>query len=92
MKNKKIIILIILILISILTLIGSSYALLTKTFTSKKLSVEVGTLKVDFTEGNAINLDNTKPMSDSDGLNTTPYTFTITNNGTIDSYYTISNE
>ena len=92
MKSKKIIILIILILISILTLIGSSYALLTKTFTSKKLSVEVGTLKVDFTEGNAINLDNTKPMSDSDGLNTTPYTFTITNSGTIDSYYTISNE
>ena len=90
--KKKIIILIILILISILTLIGSSYALLTKTFTSKKLSVEVGTLKVDFTEDNAINLDNTKPMSDSDGLNTTPYTFTITNSGTIDSYYTISNE
>ena len=90
--KKRIIILIILILISILTLIGSSYALLTKTFTSKKLSVEVGTLKVDFTEGNAINLDNTKPMSDSDGLNTTPYTFTITNSGTIDSYYTISNE
>ena len=92
MKNKKIIILIILILISILTLIGSSYDLLTKTFTSKKLSVEVGTLKVYFTEVNAINLDNTKPMSDSDGLNTTPYTFTITNSGTIDSYYTISNE
>ena len=92
MKNKKIIILVILILISILTLIGSSYALLTKTFTSKKLSVEVGTLKVYFTEGNAINLDNTKPMSDSDRLNTTPYTFTITNSGTIDSYYTISNE
>ena len=92
MKNKKIIILIILILISILTLIGSSYALLTKTFTSNKLSVEVGTLKVDFTEGNAINLDNTKPMSDSDGLNTTPYAFTITNSGTIESYYTISNE
>ena len=92
MKDKKIIVLIVLILISIIALIGSSYALLTKTFTSKKLSVEVGTLKVDFTEDNAINLDNTKPMSDSDGLNTTPYTFTITNSGTIDSYYTISNE
>ena len=87
MKNKKIII-----LISILILIGSSYALLTKSFKSEKLSMQVGTLKVDFTEGNAITLDNTKPMSDSDGLNTTPYTFTITNSGTIDSYYTISNE
>ena len=92
MKNKKIIILIILILISILTLIGSSYALLTKTFTSKKLSVEVGTLKVDFTEGNAITMDNAMPMTDENGMNTTPYTFTITNSGTIDSYYTIYNE
>ena len=92
MKNKKIIILIILILISILTLIGSSYALLTKTFTSKKLSVEVGTLKVDFTESNAITMDNAMPMTDENGMNTTPYTFTITNSGTIDSYYTISNE
>ena len=92
MKNKKIIILIILILISILTLIGSSYALLTKTFNSKKLSVEVGTLKVDFTESNAITMDNAMPMTDENGMNTTPYTFTITNSGTIDSYYTISNE
>ena len=90
--KKRIIILIILILISILTLIGSSYALLTKKFTSKKLSVEVGTLKVDFTEGNAITMDNVVPMTDENGMNTTPYTFTITNSGTIDSYYTISNE
>ena len=92
MKNKKIIILIILILISILTLIGSSYALLTKTFTSKKLSVEVGTLKVDFTEGNAITMDNSMPMADENGMNTTPYTFTITNSGDVDAYYTVSNE
>ena len=90
--KKRIIILIILILISILTLIGSSYALLTKKFTSKKLSVEVGTLKVDFTEGNAITMDNVVPMTDENGMNTTPYTFTITNSGTIDYYYTISNE
>ena len=90
--KKRIIILIILILISILTLIGSSYALLTKKFTSKKLSVEVGTLKVDFTEGNAITMDNVVPMTDENGMNTTPYTFTITNSGTIDSYYTIYNE
>ena len=52
MKNKKIIILIILILISILTLIGSSYALLSKTFTSKKLSVEVGTFLMNEILGN----------------------------------------
>ena len=92
MKNKKIIILIILILISILTLIGSSYALLTKSFKSEKLSMQVGTLKVDFTEGNAITMDNAMPMTDENGMNTIPYTFTITNSGDVDAYYTVSNE
>ena len=92
MKNKRIVILIILILISIITLIGSSYALLTKSFKSKKLSMEVGTLKIDFAEGDAINMANAAPMTDSDGLKSTPYTFTITNSGTIDAYYTVSNE
>ena len=92
MKDKKIIVLIVLILISIIALIGSSYALLTKSFKSEKLSMQVGTLKVDFTEGNAITMDNAMPMTDENGMNTTPYTFTITNSGTIDSYYTIYNE
>ena len=92
MKDKKIILLIILVLISVITLISSSYALLTKLFTGDRVSMQVGTLKVDFTEGDSINLDNTVPMSDSDGEKTTPYTFTITNSGTIDAYYTVSNE
>ena len=37
-------------------------------------------------------MDNVVPMTDENGMNTTPYTFTITNSGTIDSYYTIYNE
>ena len=64
-ENKRIVRLIILILISIITLIGSSYALLTKSFKSEKLSMQVGTLKVDFTESNSINLNNTISMSDN---------------------------
>ncbi len=92
MKDKRIIILIILILVSIITLIGSSYALLTKSFKGDKLSMQVGTLKIDFAEGNSINLNNAIPISDTDGLATTPYTFTITNSGSIDAYYTVSNE
>ena len=91
-EKNKIIAIVILILITLIALTASSYALLTKSYKSKTLSVSVGTLKVDFTEGNAINLDNTKPMSDSDGMNTTPYTFTITNSGDINAYYTVSNE
>ena len=92
MKDKKIIVLIVLILISIIALIGSSYALLTKSFKSEKLSMQVGTLKVDFTEGNAITMDNAMPMTDENGMNTTPYTFTITNSSDVDAYYTVSNE
>ena len=91
-EKNKLILVIILILISLIALVGSSYALLTKSFKSKKLSMEVGTLKIDFAEGNAINMVNAAPMTDSDGLKSTPYTFTITNSGTIDAYYTVSNE
>ncbi len=91
-EKNKIIAIVILILITLIALTASSYALLTKSYKSKALSVSVGTLKVDFKEGNVININNTKPMSDSDGMNTTPYTFTITNSGTIKSYYTISTE
>ena len=91
-EKNKIILVIILILISLIALVGSSYALLTKSFKSKKLSMEVGTLKIDFAEGNAINMSNAAPMTDSDGLKSTPYTFTITNGGDINAYYTVSNE
>ena len=54
--------------------------------------MEVGTLKIDFAEGNAINMANAAPMTDSNGLKSTPYTFTITNGGDINAYYTVSNE
>ena len=92
-NKKQIIVTVLLIAICLLTLVGSSYALFTKTLSStKKISVQAGTLKVDFAEGNRINLSNVAPMSDSDGMNTTPYTFTITNSGSVAAYYTIRNE
>lgn len=93
LKKSYIVTTILLIAICLVTLVGSSYALFTKTLTgTKKVSVQTGTLKVDFAEGNRINLSNIAPMSDSDGMNTTPYTFTITNSGTMSAYYTVRNE
>ena len=92
-KKKQIIVTALLIAVCLVTLIGSSYALFTKTLSStKKISVQAGTLRVDFAEGDRINLSNVAPMSDSDGMNTTPYTFTITNSGSVAAYYTIRNE
>ena len=79
-KKKYIIISVIVILISVIALIGASYALLTITLEGdKKITLTAGILSVDFSEGDNINLDNMAPMSDTQGLKTTPYTFTITN-------------
>ena len=68
--------------ISIIALIGTTYALLTTRIEGNKtVSLTAGILKVDFEEGNRINLENVAPISDSAGQKGTPYTFTITNNG-----------
>ena len=92
-RKKYIIISIVIILISIIALIGASYALLTMTLEGeKKISLTAGILKVDFSEGDNINLDNVAPMTDTQGLKTTPYTFTITNTGNIKVYYHVSLE
>lgn len=95
MKTRKsqIVLVVILIMIAIVTLIGSSYALFTKTLTgTKKVTVQTGTLNATFKEGNTIKLENAAPMSDTDGLQTIPYTFTIKNTGNIKDYYTVYNE
>ena len=92
-RNKYVAITIAMILISIIALIGASYALLTLTVEgNKKITLTAGILKVDFSEGDTINLDNTAPMINNQGLKTTPYTFTITNTGNINAYYHVSLE
>ncbi len=92
-KKKYIVLIVTVIMISIISLIGATYALLTLTVEGdKKISLTAGILKVDFTDGNYINLANTAPITDNKGLKTTPYTFTITNNGNINAYYHVSLE
>ena len=92
-KKKYVIISVVIILISIIALVGTSYALLTMTIEGdKEISLTAGILKVDFTDGNYINLCNTAPMTDKQGQKQTPYTFTITNTGNINAYYHISLE
>ena len=93
-KRKKYIILVIVtIAISIIALVGASYALLTMTIQGdKKITLTAGILKVDFDEGDNINLNEIAPMTDSQGLKTTPYTFTVTNTGNINAYYHVSLE
>ena len=92
-RKKYIVLVIVTIVISVIALIGASYALLTMTIEGeKKVSLTAGILKVDFAEGDNINLDNVAPMTDVQGQKTTPYTFTITNTGNINAYYHVSLE
>ena len=92
-KKKYIIISVVIILISVLALVGASYALLTMTIEGdKEITLTAGILKVDFSEGDNISIENSAPMSDKEGLKTIPYTFTVTNTGNINAYYHVSLE
>lgn len=81
---------IIAIVIGIITLIGASYAVLRISNTSERKNVlNTGSFQIDFTTGEVITIDNMGPMSKAEGMNTKSFTFTITNNGTMDANYKV---
>lgn len=93
-KNRKeltkIIILAAFLLISV---IGISYALFLFSMDSKKeTEIVAGTFKVEFEEGKEIHMSNLAPMSDSEGMATNGYHFTIKNTGDVNAKYHISLE
>ncbi len=82
--NKKIMYITISIFLVILVLFSSTYALLFKSDETDKQSYATGMLEITSeTTNNSVTLSNNLPMSDSDGANTTPYTFKITNIGNL---------
>ena len=86
-KNKKKIVAIALALVLVL---GGTYAWLTLTLKgTKKVRIEAGTLSLVLDEGNAIAVAEAVPMTDTDGLKTDAYTFSLQNNGNVTSSYTI---
>lgn len=88
MKNKKVIISIIVTSIVLITLvvISTTQAYFNKDiYAQNPAEYQSGLLSIEaVSKSNNISLDNTLPMSDDDGLQTTPYVFTIKNNGNID--------
>ena len=81
---KKRILLIISIFVVVLILFSSSYALLFKSNQTDKQEYTTGMLEITSeTLSGSVTLNNPLPMSDSDGENTTPYVFRITNTGNL---------
>lgn len=93
MKNKKIIISIILtsIVLIALVVISTTQAYFNNDIYAKNpTEYQSGLLSIEaVSKSNNISLDNTLPMSDDDGLQTTPYVFTIKNNGNVDYKFNI---
>ena len=83
-KDKKIVMIILSIILVIIVMSSTTYALFFKTHTLDNTeSYTAGILDITVEEGSKLSLTNTLPMTDEEGANTTPYTFTITNNGNI---------
>ena len=94
MKRRNLIIL--MISLSLVLLLGSSYALLRSTQVgTTPYVINVGTLQVTFEEGKTekLSLENMYPMSDKEGSSLpNELGFTVKNTGTVASYYDITLE
>ena len=80
------------IILSLVILLGTSYALLKNTDTSTEPYImNVGLIQVTFADGTpTFNLSNAYPMSDEDGLaQTQEFVFTVQNTGTLKANYDI---
>ena len=80
------------VILGTILLLGVSYAWLSLTLTGTKTNVlKAGTLSLvlNDTTGNGIDMSGAVPMLDEVGETQSPYTFTLTNNGDVESEYTI---
>ena len=92
-KNKKQFIFLTILIIILILIIGTSYALLQKNIigANGKVVYKVGNLEVKLDETGAkdIVLINAIPIEDSEGLKNDAYNFSVINNGNTDLKYTI---
>lgn len=86
-RNK--IFLIILLIVLIIVIIALSYAAFNYSRVGSENVITLGTLELTLHEGNTINLEDTYPLTDSEGLALSGYDFTLENTGTADVNYVI---
>ena len=84
-NNKKL--LIVVLVLTMALVIGTTYAWLRLTKNSNTVNkITAGNLDLVLDEGNSINLKNEVPRSYKQGMETTEYTFTLTNNSSLSNY------
>ena len=89
MKNKKttrLVLIIASIVLTLIAVISTTQAYFSNdVYANNPTEYQTGILSIEaVSKSNNISLENTLPMSDTDGLTTTPYVFTIKNNGNVD--------
>ena len=87
-KNRP---MLVIIMLSVIVLVGSSYAWYNVSYNSEDTNtVTAGNLDLVLqNESGVITLTNTVPQSDSSGLNSSAYSFTVKNSGSISNKYTV---
>ena len=80
-KRNKIMIIILLVIL-IVVIIALSYAAFSFSRTGSENVITLGKLELTLTEGDTINLEDTYPLTDSEGLALDGYSFTLENTGT----------
>lgn len=82
-NNKKSKIMLIILLVAlIIIIIALSYAAFSFSRIGSENVITLGTLELTLNEGNTINLEDTYPLTDSEGLALSGYDFTLENTGT----------
>ena len=79
-RNK--IMMIILLVVLIIVIIALSYAAFRFSRTGSENVITLGKLELTLTEGDTINLEDTYPLTDAEGLALDGYDFTLSNTGT----------
>ena len=87
-ETKRRIKILILAILGIIVLVsGMSYAFVKLSYTSDKVENINSCFDITMKDNGAINLNNAIPTQDTIGVNTSPYTYTITNTCDLDAYY-----
>ena len=86
-RNK--IFLIVLLFVLLIVIIALSFAAFSYSRQGSENIITLGTLELTLNEGNTINLEDTYPLTESEGLALTGYNLTIESTGTADVNYAI---